>query len=83
MQNQEKRRLPDERELHKKIRVFAKLQTKNDFQELSAGLLQEARLKQRILQLNEYRKMGVTTQKEAIEYDKEKHARVRISIDSF
>ncbi|KAI8618103.1 hypothetical protein BC830DRAFT_1166434 [Chytriomyces sp. MP71] len=72
LQNQEKKRTKEERDLLNRIRVFAKLQTASDFEDLTEGLLREQKLRQRIAELQEWRRMGVTSYKEATDYEREK-----------
>ncbi|PVU99968.1 hypothetical protein BB559_000216 [Furculomyces boomerangus] len=57
----EKRKTNQERDLLNKIKVFAKIQSKNDFNLFSQGLQNELALKNRIDQLKEWRSNGITT----------------------
>ncbi|KAJ3409087.1 Transcriptional adapter ada2 [Chytriomyces hyalinus] len=75
LQNIEKKRTKDERDLLNRIRVFAKFQSSADFEEFTEGLMREQKLRQRIAELQEYRRMGCTTFTEAAEYEKEKYQR--------
>ncbi|KAI9207154.1 uncharacterized protein BJ171DRAFT_292331 [Polychytrium aggregatum] len=75
IQAAEKKRPKEEKELAAKMRVYAKMQTADDFETLMDGLNNEMRLKQRIAQLQEYRRAGITAYKEAAEYEKDKLAR--------
>ena len=79
IQGIEKRRTKEEKELYQKYRVFAKMQTEEDFENLMEGLVQEQKLTARISRLQEYLRMGVKTFKESVIYDKEKSARVFIA----
>lgn len=72
----EKKRPKEEKELHQKARPFARIQTAADYDSFVEGLLTESRLRQRIAQLQEYRRLGITTMKEATEYEKDKINRV-------
>ncbi|KAL2918480.1 Transcriptional adapter ada2 [Polyrhizophydium stewartii] len=75
IQSVEKRRPKEEKELFQRMRVFAKMMTAHDFAVFMDGLVEELRLRQRIAQLQEYRRMGITTFKEAIDYDRERTTR--------
>lgn len=68
----DKKRPKEEKELHQKARPFARIQTAADYDSFVDGLLAESRLRQRIAQLQEYRLLGITTMKEASEYEKDK-----------
>ncbi|KAJ3068524.1 Transcriptional adapter ada2 [Rhizoclosmatium hyalinum] len=71
----EKKRTKEERDLLTRIRVFARLQTSADFDDFTEGLLREQRLRQRIAELQEFRRMGVTTLQGASEYTRDKQQR--------
>ncbi|KAJ3280715.1 Transcriptional adapter ada2, partial [Blyttiomyces sp. JEL0837] len=68
----EKKRSKEEKDLLNRTRVFAKLQTADDFDTFMDGLLREQKLRQRISELQEYRRMGITNLKDAAEYEKDK-----------
>ncbi|KAI9007268.1 hypothetical protein BC832DRAFT_440780 [Gaertneriomyces semiglobifer] len=72
---QEGRRPKDEKELLQKMRVFARMQTRQDFDDLTTGLLNEMRLRDEIAKLQEYRRMGVTSRQEAEIYERDKKER--------
>ena len=89
IQQLEKRRSQDERDIHRRVRVFARMQTQDDYRNLVTGLhsistvihhlrKDEFKLRQRISLLQEYKKMGITTFRDANEYDREKVQRVRL-----
>ncbi|WRT65609.1 uncharacterized protein IL334_002554 [Kwoniella shivajii] len=71
----ERKRPKEERELIQRYKVFAKLQTAQDFEVLIEGLMYEQNLRKRIAELQEYRRMGITTNAEAEAYDNAKAAR--------
>jgi transcriptional adapter 2-alpha len=71
----ERRRPKDERDLVQRYKVFAKLQTAQDFESLIEGLIFEQQLRRRIAELQEYRRVGVTTAAEAEHYETAKAAR--------
>ncbi|KAG0147877.1 hypothetical protein CROQUDRAFT_42225 [Cronartium quercuum f. sp. fusiforme G11] len=77
------RKLPKEiRDLIIRIKPFARLQTALDHEKFQEGLisydvvLDEMTLRKRIAELQEYRRMGITTLAEAERYEKEKQARI-------
>ncbi|KAJ3065351.1 Transcriptional adapter ada2, partial [Quaeritorhiza haematococci] len=72
IQAQEKKRPKDEKDVYQRMRVFAKMQTAEDFESLMDGILHEMKLRRRIAELQEYRRMGVTSIREAHEYEREK-----------
>jgi hypothetical protein len=76
IQSIEKKRPREEKELYQKYRVFAKMQTAQDFEDFMDGLTNELRLRQQIQSLQEYLRMGISTLKEAQDYEKEKAQRV-------
>ncbi|KAJ1835992.1 Transcriptional adapter ada2, partial [Coemansia sp. RSA 2703] len=75
-QSIEKKRPKDERDLLNKIKVFARMQTREDFEEFSTGLLNEHTLRQRIAQLQEWRRNGITTIADGSQYEVEKSQRL-------
>jgi transcriptional adapter 2-alpha len=76
IQSIEKKRPRDEKELYQKYRVFAKMQTVQDFEDFMEGMMNELKLRQKIQSLQEYLRMGITTHKESLEYEREKLVRV-------
>ncbi|KAI8818630.1 uncharacterized protein EV422DRAFT_551231 [Fimicolochytrium jonesii] len=75
VQQMEKKRSKEERELFQKLRVFAKMQTGQDFENFMGGLLNEMKLRQEIAQLQEYRRMGLRTRREIDAYERDKKER--------
>ncbi|KAL7419684.1 Transcriptional adapter ada2 [Cryptotrichosporon argae] len=71
----ERKRPKDEKELIGRYKVFAKLQTAQDFEVLVEGLIYEQQLRRRIAELQEYRRVGITTAAEAEAYDIARAAR--------
>ena len=53
------------------------MQTVSDFDEFMEGIITESKLRNKIAQLQEYIRMGITSIKEANDYEKQKVARVR------
>ncbi|KAJ2853408.1 Transcriptional adapter ada2 [Coemansia erecta] len=74
-QSIEKKRPKDERDLLNKIKVFARMQTKDDYDRFSSGLLNEHILRQRIAQLQEWRHNGITTLADGAQFEVEKSQR--------
>ena len=74
-QTVEKKRRKEENELHASMRVFARFQSQEDHEELVEGILKEQRLRQRIEELKEYRRMGISTLVEAELYEQDKRRR--------
>jgi transcriptional adapter 2-alpha len=79
----EKKRSKEEKDLLARIRAFARLQTREDFDQFADGMLEEIKLRQKIAQLQEYRRMGVTTHEQAKEYDKAKEKKTQTKTSSF
>jgi hypothetical protein len=52
------------------------MQTVSDFDEFMEGIITESKLRNKIAQLQEYIRMGITSIKEANDYEKQKVARV-------
>lgn len=73
----ERRRPKEERDILNRVRHFAQLQTPLDFEEFLDGLCYQDHLRRLALQLQEYRRMGLTTLSEAAKYDAEKAERQR------
>ncbi|PLW06421.1 hypothetical protein PCANC_23313 [Puccinia coronata f. sp. avenae] len=71
------RKLPKEiRDLVIRIKPFARLQTATDHEQFQEGLIYEMALRKRVAELQEYRKMGITTLADAERYEKEKATRL-------
>ncbi|KAI9601479.1 hypothetical protein H4Q26_001299 [Puccinia striiformis f. sp. tritici PST-130] len=67
------RKLPKEiRDLVIRIKPFARLQTATDHAKFQEGLIHEMALRKRVAELQEYRKMGITTLADAEKYEKRK-----------
>ncbi|KAI9341967.1 hypothetical protein BDR26DRAFT_918149 [Obelidium mucronatum] len=76
LQMLEKKRTKEERDLYNRIRVFSRLQTSADMDDFTEGLLREQRLRARIAELQEFRRMGVTSLSSANDYIREKNQRL-------
>ncbi|KAJ1668841.1 Transcriptional adapter ada2 [Coemansia sp. RSA 1813] len=72
----EKRRPKDERDLLNKIKVFARMQTREDAEAFSNGMLNEHALRQRIAQLQNWRRNGITTFEDGLQYEAERSQRL-------
>ncbi|KAJ2778616.1 Transcriptional adapter ada2 [Coemansia javaensis] len=72
----EKRRPKDERDLLGRLKVFARMQTRDDFEAFSAGLLNEHRLRQRIAELQDWRRNGITALEDGAQYEVERSQRL-------
>jgi len=68
----ERKRPKEEREFVNKHKPFARLQTSSDYDVFIDGLLYEVALRKRIQELQEYRRMGITSFAEAERYEKDK-----------
>ncbi|KAJ3161878.1 Transcriptional adapter ada2 [Geranomyces variabilis] len=75
VQQTEKKRYKEEKELYQKLRVFAKMQTGADFEEFMEGLLAEAKIREEIARLQEYRRMGLRNRSEIDVYERDKRDR--------
>ncbi|ORY89651.1 hypothetical protein BCR35DRAFT_317170 [Leucosporidium creatinivorum] len=71
----ERKRTKEERDLITRTKVFARVQTAEDAEVFVDGLLYELALRKRIAELQEYRRMGVTTIAEGEKYDHQKSSR--------
>lgn len=78
----ERRRPKEERDLLARIKHFATLQTAADFEELFHNLCYEEALKKTIRQLQQYRRMGITTFAEAARYDRELAERTKRQLEA-
>ncbi|KAJ2687267.1 Transcriptional adapter ada2, partial [Coemansia spiralis] len=75
-QTLDKRRPKEERDLLNRLRVLARMQTRDDFDDFSTGLLNEVRLRQRIAQLQDWRRNGITTLGEGAQFEDERSQRM-------
>lgn len=78
----ERRRPKEERDLLARIKHFATLQTAADFEEFFHNLCYEEALKKTIRQLQQYRRMGITTFAEAARYDRELAERTKRQLEA-
>ena len=75
-QNLDRKRTPQEREIHGAVRVFARFLDPNEYEILLEGLAAESRIRNRIAELKEYRRAGIHTLSEGEVYDAEKRRRI-------
>lgn len=78
----EKKRKKEEAGLVNRYKVFAKLQTAEDFEVLVDGLIWEQTLRRRIAELQDYRRNGITTAADAQRFEKLRHDRVSAGASS-
>jgi len=71
----EKKRTKEEKEVYTKTKKYLQLMTNDEYDEFVRGLVAEKQTKERIQQLQEYRRMGCRTLAEGDIYEKEKKAR--------
>lgn len=90
IQAMERKRPRDEKDLVQRYKAFAKLQTAMDYEQLIEGLIRECsaidlratltadehNLRKRIAELQEFRRMGITTASEAEAFEQARSARV-------
>jgi transcriptional adapter 2-alpha len=57
----DRRRTPEDKELHQQLRVFSRVMAPDKYDELVMGLVQEQRIRKRIKELQEFRSMGCFT----------------------
>ncbi|GLB37844.1 putative functions as component of the transcription regulatory histone acetylation (HAT) complexes SAGA, SALSA and ADA [Lyophyllum shimeji] len=69
MQAAEKKRPREERDIVNRLRPFAKLQTAEDYEAFASDMLYEAILRKKILDLQTYRRLGLTTAADIEKYE--------------
>ena len=72
----ERKRTPQERDIHAAVRVFARFLEPNEYEIMLEGLAAESRIRNRIAELKEYRRAGCRTIREGEQYDSDKRARI-------
>ncbi|KDN51429.1 hypothetical protein K437DRAFT_51636 [Tilletiaria anomala UBC 951] len=73
----ERRRPKEERELLNRVRHFAQLQTAQDFEDFLNGLCYEEALRRAAGQMQRWRKAGITSLQDGVQYEKERTERVK------
>lgn len=71
----DKKRTKEERELHNKMKPFARMMNHTDFEHFTAGIEYEHDLRQAIAQLQEWRRMRIPDLKSGEKYEAEKAQR--------
>ncbi|RKP26372.1 hypothetical protein SYNPS1DRAFT_32753 [Syncephalis pseudoplumigaleata] len=74
-QANERKLAKEDRDLLNRCKVFAKMMTKEDFDEFVEGLINERRIRRRIAELQEYRQNGIRTESAAAAYERQKEQR--------
>ncbi|KAG7695696.1 hypothetical protein KL930_003693 [Ogataea haglerorum] len=72
----DKKRTKEERELYNKLKAFARIMTPEDFKEFTDDMLSEVRIRNRIQQLQEWRRNGVMSFEGGAKYEKDKISRL-------
>ncbi|KAI8853028.1 hypothetical protein BC829DRAFT_35574 [Chytridium lagenaria] len=78
--NNEKKRSKEDKDLLNRVRVFARMQTANDFDKFLEGIYHEERLRARIAQLQEFRRMGITSYDQVPQYEQDKQTRANAAM---
>lgn len=73
----DKKRTKEQRELHQKLKPFARMMSHPDFVTFSEDLEMEQNLRQAIAQLQEWRRMRISTLGVGDKYENEKNARMQ------
>ncbi|KAF8198080.1 hypothetical protein BJ912DRAFT_953012 [Pholiota molesta] len=80
MQATEKKRQREEREFLHRLRPFARLQTAADYEAFSTDMLYEALLRKRIQELQQYRRLGLSTPADIEKYEADLAKRTQVKI---
>ncbi|KAI0065996.1 SWIRM-domain-containing protein [Artomyces pyxidatus] len=87
LQAAEKKRLKEEKDIIHRLRPFAKLQTAEDYEVFCADILYEAILRKRITELQQHRRLGLTTASDVKKWEddayKRTQAKANMSRDHF
>lgn len=78
--NIDKKRTKDQRDLHQKLKPFARIMSHPDFVTFSEDLEKEQNLRQAITQLQEWRRMRISTLAAGEKYESEKASRIARNI---
>lgn len=74
--NMEKKKTKEQRDLYNKLKPFARIMSHKDFVDFSTDLETEQNLRQAIAQLQEWRRMRISTLAAGEKYEQEKAARI-------
>ncbi|KAF8971113.1 hypothetical protein BDZ97DRAFT_1787766 [Flammula alnicola] len=80
MQATEKKRPREEREFLHRLRPFARLQTAEDYEAFSTDMLCEALLRKRIQELQQYRRLGLSTSADIEKYEADLAKRTQVKV---
>lgn len=72
----DKKRSKEEKELYNRIKAFARVMTSDDFKEFSDDIIKEFKIRNRIMQLQNWRRNGITQLEDGEFFEKEKLSRV-------
>lgn len=72
----ERKKSKEEKDALQQTRPFARLMSNDDYNNFVAGLVAEDQIRQRIVQLQEYRRNGITSFAEAENFEQQKRARI-------
>jgi transcriptional adapter 2-alpha len=72
----DKKRGKEERELYNRIKAMARIMNATDFENFSADIMGEFQIRNRIFQLQNWRKNGIVTLNDGETYEREKQARL-------
>lgn len=72
----DKKRTKEERDMYTKLKPFARIMTKDDFENFSESMMSELKLRRRIIELQEYRRAGIRTLDMAAKYERDKAVRM-------
>lgn len=82
VQAAERKMSREDREIHFKLRPFARFISQEQFEELVQNAIREKNLRNRIEQLKHYRTMGITSLEEAEHYEHERKKRESAELDT-
>ncbi|KAI9437535.1 hypothetical protein H4582DRAFT_1853317 [Lactarius indigo] len=77
LQAAEKKRPKDDKDIIHRLRPFARLQTAEDYEVFCTDILYEAMLRKRIAELQQYRRLGLTTAADIKKWEEDLYKRVR------
>lgn len=72
----DKRRTKEEKDLYNRIKPFARLMNETDFADFSNDIMEEFRIRNRIAQLQNWRRNGIITIEDGERYEKEEANRI-------
>ncbi|KAF7338508.1 Transcriptional adapter 2 [Mycena venus] len=81
IQAAEKKRLKEEKDIIHRLRPFARLQTAEDYESFSTDILYEAMLRKKIQELQQYRRLGLSTAADIDKYMNDLAKRTQVKIN--